>query len=65
MQITLNGENRDVQATTVAELVQELTLEQRMIAVERNLDVVPKSHYAQTKLQSGDRLEVVHMIGGG
>jgi len=65
MNIQLNGEHREVSATTVAELVVELGLEKRMLAVERNLEVVPKSEYATTKLAEGDRLEVVHMIGGG
>lgn len=65
MQIQLNGDNTDVAATTLAELVAELGLEQRMIAIERNMEVVPKSAYATTELQAGDRIELVHMIGGG
>lgn len=63
--IHLNGEKRRVEATTVEELIRELGLERRMIAVERNLEVVPKSAYASTMLHDGDRIEVVHMIGGG
>jgi len=65
MRIQLNGEDREVTATTVAELVVELGLEKRMLAVEQNLEVVPKSAYETTQLIEGDRLEVVHMIGGG
>lgn len=65
MNIQLNGEQKDVAATTIAELVVELGLEQRMVAVERNLEVVPKSAYETTRLVENDRLEVVHMIGGG
>lgn len=65
MNIQLNGEQREVAATTIAGLVIELGLEKRMLAVERNLEVVPKSEYATTVLAEGDRLEVVHMIGGG
>ncbi len=63
--IDLNGEKRRVRASTVEELVRELGLERRMIAVERNLEVVPKSAYATTVLCEGDRIEIVHMIGGG
>jgi len=63
--IQLNGEPRKVAATTLAELVSELGLERRMIAIERNLEVVPKSQYADTRLQDDDRIELVHMIGGG
>jgi sulfur carrier protein len=65
MRIRLNGEERDVDAASIAELVASLGLEGRMIAVERNLEVVPKSRYSETLLQDGDRIEVVHMIGGG
>lgn len=63
--IQLNGEVRHVAASTLAGLVSELGLEQRMIAIERNLEVVPKSQYASTRLQPDDRIELVHMIGGG
>jgi len=65
MNIQLNGEQREIEAITVAQLVVELGLEKRMLAVERNLEVVPKSEYEATRIESGDRLEVVHMIGGG
>jgi len=65
MMIQLNGEQCEVSAATVAELVAELGLEKRMLAVELNLEVVPKSEYESRKLVEGDRLEVVHMIGGG
>jgi thiamine biosynthesis protein ThiS len=65
MKIQLNGEVKDVEAATVAQLIVELGLEKRMLAVERNMEVVPKSEYESTALVEGDRLEVVHMIGGG
>ncbi len=65
MQIQLNGEDTQVVATNLAGLVIELGLEQRMIAIERNMEVVPKSEYAVTELEKGDRIELVHMIGGG
>ncbi|MDX8402051.1 MAG: sulfur carrier protein ThiS [Mariprofundaceae bacterium] len=63
--VKINGEERDVTATTVAALIDELGIGGRMIAVERNLEVVPKSRYADTRLEDGDRIEIVHMIGGG
>jgi len=63
--IELNGETRSVAADNLAELVIEMGLEQRMIAIERNLEVVPKSQYGMTGLKAGDRIELVHMIGGG
>ena len=65
MNIQLNGEQKEIEAATIADLVIELGLEKRMLAVERNLEVVPKSEYADTMIEAGDRIEVVHMIGGG
>jgi len=65
IEVQLNGEQRMVSARTVAELVIELGLQQRMIAIECNLEVVPKSQYDTTLLKAGDRIELVHMIGGG
>jgi len=65
MQIQLNGENTQVAAINLTDLVAELGLEQRMIAIERNMEVVPKSEYMVTKLEENDRIELVHMIGGG
>ncbi len=63
--IQLNGEMQTVSARTLADMIVELGLEKRMIAIERNLEVVPKSQYDETRLQEGDRIELVHMIGGG
>ncbi len=65
MKIQLNGETREMAAKSVADLIIELGLETRMLAVERNLEVVSKSAYTDTKLQENDRIEIVHMIGGG
>ncbi|MDX8388107.1 MAG: sulfur carrier protein ThiS [Ghiorsea sp.] len=65
MKIQLNGEETEVAATTVADLVSELKLESRMLAVECNLEVIAKSAYETTHLKADDRIEIVHMIGGG
>jgi len=65
LEIHLNGEQKQVTAANVAELLCELGMENRMIAIERNMEVVPKSRYNETTLSNGDRIEVVHMIGGG
>jgi len=65
MKIKLNGEEQDVVMQTIADLIEDLGLETRMLAVERNMEVVPKSLYLSTKLQENDRIEIVHMIGGG
>jgi len=65
MQIQLNGEDVQVAADNLTVLVSELGLEKRMIAIERNMEVVPRSEYSTTELQENDRIELVHMIGGG
>jgi len=65
MHIYLNGEERNTDAGSVSELLAELDMKGRMIAIERNMEVVPKSAYADTALVEGDHLEIVHMIGGG
>ncbi len=66
MNIILNGENLHVDnSQTVAELLGDLGFDQRKVAVERNLEIVPKSTYQSVSLLEGDRLEIVHFIGGG
>lgn len=66
MQIQLNGEPFEVPAgETVADLIVRLDLAGRRVAVELNLDIVPRSQHATTALAEGDRIEVVHAIGGG
>ena len=66
MRLVVNGEARELdQASTVAALVQDLGLDTRKVAVERNLEIVPRSLYLATPLADGDRIEIVHFIGGG
>ena len=66
MRIMINGESRDlIPGLTVAGLLQDLGIDNRKVAVERNLEIVPKSAFATTEVQDGDRLEIVHFIGGG
>ena len=66
MDLTINGELRRFDALDcVAELVAALGLDPRKVAVERNLEIVPRSAYGRTALADGDRIEIVHFIGGG
>jgi sulfur carrier protein len=66
MKLTVNGQEREVaEGTTVAELLAELKLDPRMLAVERNLNLVPRGQHAETRLAAGDRVEVVTLVGGG
>ena len=66
MQITLNGEPREfVAEQSLAALVAELDLTGKRFAIELNAEVVPRSTFAETCLRDGDRVEIVHAIGGG
>ena len=66
MQIQVNGEQRECDAgLTIAELLVQLELDAKYLAVERNLELVPRSDHADTRLVDGDRLEVVTLVGGG
>ncbi|MBL8813597.1 MAG: sulfur carrier protein ThiS [Planctomycetaceae bacterium] len=66
MQIHLNGEKRQVpDQWTIADLLQELKIENRYCAVERNRDVVPREKHATTLLNIDDVIEVVTLVGGG
>jgi sulfur carrier protein len=66
MTLTINGEVRAVgELASLAALVASLGLDPRKVAVERNLEIVPRSAYAVTPIADGDRIEIVHFIGGG
>ena len=66
MDITVNGEEKRFEAPmTVAGLLSLLALEPRKIAVERNLEIVPKSRFGETALADGDKIEIVQFVGGG
>jgi sulfur carrier protein len=66
LQLTVNGELRAFSGVAdVAALVSALGLDTRKVAVERNLEIVPRSAYAKTSLADGDRIEIVAFVGGG
>lgn len=66
MRLTINGEERRVaEVATIGQLVAALALDTRKVAVERNLEIVPRSLHGATPVADGDRIEIVHFIGGG
>ena len=66
MRLTINGEDKIYDETlTVEMLLGKIGLDSKKVAIERNLEIVPKSAYTQINLTDGDRLEIVHFIGGG
>lgn len=66
MEIQVNGESRAVpNEATVAWLVADLKLQPKFVAVERNRELVPRTEHAQCRLQAGDQIEIVTLVGGG
>lgn len=66
MELTVNGDSRTLdEGATVADLVRELGLEGQRLAVEVNREIVPRSTHPGHVLRAGDRVEIVHAIGGG
>ena len=66
LSITVNGEHRRVpKGLSVAELALELGLEPTKVAVERNLEIVPRSTLGEVKVEDGDDFEIVTFVGGG
>ena len=66
MTITLNGEAREMaDGATVAQLLDDLGLDSRSLAVERNRELVPRRTHAEATLAEGDRVEIVTLVGGG
>ena len=69
MKLHINGEERDFKdatpSFTLAALIEILGMKADRVAVERNHEIVPRDRWAETHLTEGDRLEVVHFVGGG
>ncbi|KAA8730966.1 sulfur carrier protein ThiS [Acinetobacter qingfengensis] len=63
--IFLNGEQQQTTHTTLFALIQELGLEGKRFAVEVNEMIIPKSRLSNTAIQSDDRIEIIHAVGGG
>jgi thiamine biosynthesis protein ThiS len=66
MIVTINGENREVpEGLNVEGLLCVLGLSVERVAIERNLEILPRSQWGVTRVQPGDRFEIVHFVGGG
>ena len=65
MRVTVNGEARDISATSVTALLSELDYEGTHFAIALNYDVVPKSRWAETSLKTGDEIEIITPRQGG
>ena len=66
MRLQINGEQRDFpEGLTLASLIEQMRMKPDRVAVELNLEIVPRPDWPGTKLNEGDRLEIVHFVGGG
>ena len=65
MDIAINGENRSVSARTVKELLDSLEIDAKRVAVVLNMEILPKADYVTRTIADGDRIEIVHFVGGG
>lgn len=66
IRIEVNGQTREMAASSsIADLLVEMALADQRVAVECNLEIIPRSQHATTALNTGDQLEIVHAIGGG
>ena len=64
--VRINGEHRRMpEGTTIAEMINQLGLDPHRVAVERNLEIVPRSTFAAAPVEDGDDYEIVHFVGGG
>ncbi len=68
MKLFINGDEKSIEIpfpATLAALIELLGMKADRVAVELNLDIVPRDRWAETRLNEGDRLELVHFVGGG
>lgn len=66
MKIILNGEEMVLeQQVSISQLLDKFSLDRRKIAVERNLEIVPRSNFEAVEVNEGDNIEIIHFIGGG
>jgi sulfur carrier protein len=66
MTVMVNGESREIpEGLTVAALLEHLGMKNDRVAIERNLDILPRVQWAETKVQVNDSFEIVHFVGGG
>jgi sulfur carrier protein len=65
MKLFINGEQRQLEVTTLSTLVEQLGMKADRVAVELNREIVPRDAWPQTPLRDGDKLEIVHFVGGG
>lgn len=66
MKVTINGEGREIpEGMTVAALLEHLQMPRDRVAIEKNLEILPRPRWSETQVQPNDKFEIVHFVGGG
>ncbi|MGH9713318.1 MAG: sulfur carrier protein ThiS [Candidatus Acidiferrales bacterium] len=66
MTVTINGERREIpDGFTVIALLEHIGMPVERVAIERNLDILPRARWMETRIQPNDSFEIVHFVGGG
>ena len=66
MTVTINGERREIpEGLSVSALLDHLGFTNKRVAIERNLEILPRAQWQQTQVESNDKFEIVHFVGGG
>ena len=66
MNVSINGEHREIpDGLNILALLEHLGMTQGRVAIERNLDILPRARWQETQVQSNDSFEIVHFVGGG
>lgn len=65
MTLVINGDRKNIDASTLAQLIEKLGMKSDRVAVELNQSIVPRAQWESTSLHDGDSLEIVHFVGGG
>lgn len=66
MKLIINGQERSFEVgINVSQLIEQLNIKSEKVAIERNLEIVPRANYSETQLSDGDKIEIVQFIGGG
>jgi thiamine biosynthesis protein ThiS len=65
MEITVNGKPIDIEGPTVSDLLDQLKINSAGLLIERNLEIVPRWMMKSVRLCKGDRIEIIHFVGGG
>jgi len=66
MKVTINGEAKEIpDGLTVRHLLEHLAMRPERVAIERNLEILPRAKWNETSVEANDRYEIVHLVGGG